>query len=70
VKHRELVAETHDLIEALGGMKVLKKVRVGNLARCPFAFVCRVVNHRRVPFALVVGVGFEGTAFLSKRAKA
>jgi len=51
-------------------VKVLKKVRVVNLARCPFAFVCRVINHSRVPFALVVGVGFEGTAFLSKRAKA
>jgi hypothetical protein len=64
------VTETHDLVEALGGVEVLKKVRVGDLTRCPFAFVCRVVNHRRVPFALVVRVGLEGTAFPSKRAKA
>jgi hypothetical protein len=64
------VAETHDLVEALSGVEVLKKVGVGDLTRGPFAFVCRIVNRRRVPFALVVWVGLEGTAFLSKQAKA
>ena len=63
------VLETHDLLEALSGVEVLKKVRVGDLTRGPFAFVCRVVNHRWVPFAFVVWVGLEGTALLSKRAE-
>jgi len=40
---------------------VLEVVGVGDLARCPRALVGRVVDLRRVPLALVVGVGLERT---------
>jgi hypothetical protein len=61
--------ETYDLVEALGWFKILKEVRIGNLSGCPFALVCRVVNHGCVPLALVIGVGFVRTTTPSQRRK-
>ena len=39
----------------------MEVIRVGDLARSPFALVLGVVDHGRVPLALVSGVGLEGT---------
>lgn len=50
---------TYDLAETLYGGKIFEVVRVGDLSGSPFALVCGVVDHGCVPFALVVGVGFE-----------
>jgi hypothetical protein len=47
---------TYDLIEALDRILILKVLGVGDLAGCPWSFVGRVVNERRLPLALVVGV--------------
>jgi hypothetical protein len=57
-----LVRETYDLVEALGGFKILKEVRVGDLTGCPFALVRRIINHGGIPLALVVRIGLVGTA--------
>lgn len=46
-----------NLDETLDRSKVREVVRVGNLARSPFALVGRIVNQRRIPLALVVRIG-------------
>ena len=48
----------YNLSEALHWGKVLKEVGIWDLARFPGAFVCRIVDHGRVPLAFVSGVGF------------
>lgn len=52
---------THNFVEVLDRLEVLKETRVRDLAGCPFAYVCRVVDHRRVPLALVFRVGLGWT---------
>lgn len=51
----------YDLVEALSRGQVLEVVWVVDLAGSPFALVGRVVDHRCVPFALILWVGLEGT---------
>jgi hypothetical protein len=51
---------TYDLLEALCWGKILKVIRVGNLARGPLALVGRVVDHRSEPFAFVKWVRLVG----------
>jgi len=52
----------YNLGQALDWCEIFKEVGVGDLARRPFTFVGRVVNHRGVPFAFVSGVGRHGAA--------
>lgn len=51
----------YNLGKRLDGGRILEIARVGNLTRCPFALVFRVVDHGSIPFALVFGVGLHRT---------
>lgn len=52
---------TNNLFKALDRCKIFKEAGVRDFTRSPFTFVCGVVNHGGIPFALVVRVGFERT---------
>jgi len=49
--------KTYNLGKTFDGGKILKEVRVGDLARSPDTLVFGVVNPRSKPLALVVGIG-------------
>jgi len=52
--------KTYNLGKTFDRGKILKKVRIGDLARSPDALVFGVVNPGSKPFALVVGIGLQG----------
>jgi len=54
------VRKTYNLGKALDGSKILKEVRIGDLARSPNTLVFGVVNPGSKPFALVIGIGLQG----------
>lgn len=52
---------TYNLIKVLSRNEVLEVIRVGNLARLPYTFIGRIINHGGIPLALVDWVGFHGS---------
>jgi hypothetical protein len=52
---------THNFLQALDRIKVLKEIWVGDLSWGPFTNVRGIIDHRSVPLALEERIGLLGS---------